>query len=88
MMNIFYPFIDDEKLTPEILKEFSDLEKSIQKLEKKQPEERLMLLKFELKNTEDSVKIKSNELEAAKAVAYEPLEFFYILCFFLKLHCS
>ena len=57
-------------MTPEILKEFSELEKSIQKLERKQPEERLMLLKFELKNTEDSVKIKSNELEAAKAVAY------------------
>ena len=68
-------------MTPDILKEFSELEKSIQKLERKQPEERLMLLKFELKNTEDSVKIKSNELEAAKAVAYVTFKFNNIICF-------
>ena len=38
-------------------------------MERKQPEERLMLLKFELKSTEESVKAKNNALEAAKAVA-------------------
>lgn len=62
-------FSEDKKLTPEILKDFADLERLIQKMERKQPEERLMLLKFELKSTEESVKAKNNALEAAKAVA-------------------